>query len=135
MLKNLKKQRKAILKYINALLTRGVAVEPALTTDGSLEYSIDKGGFARTLFDITRGGKDIEGNELLLDGAPITFAAFDNPIDPDRIKQFQNFDLIPSLIGQVERDGTSVFGDFISPEEFTEGVLDDAGVGPNTPTW
>ena len=131
--KEFKKAKEGDPKYINALLTRGVAVEPAFTTDGSLEYGIDKGGFARTLFDITRGGKDIEGNELLLDGAPITFAAFDNPIDPDRIKQFQNFDLIPSLIGQVERDGTSVFGDFISPEEFTEGVLDDAGVGPNTP--
>jgi len=128
----LKKAQAGDPKYINALLTRGVAVEPSLTFDGSLVYSIDKAGFARTLFDITRGGKDIEGNEILLDGAPITFAAFDNPIDPDRIKQFQNFDLIPSLIGQVERDGTSVFGDFISPEEFTEGVLDDAGIGPNT---
>jgi hypothetical protein len=129
----LKKAQAGDPKYINALLTRGVSVEPSLTFDGSLVYSIDKAGFARTLFDITRGGKDIEGNEILLDGAPITFAAFDNPIDPDRIKQFQNFDLIPSLIGQVERDGTSVFGDFISPEEFTEGVLDDAGIGPNTP--
>lgn len=129
----LKKAQAGDPKYINALLTRGVSVEPSLTSDGSLVYSINKAGFARTLFDITRGGKDIEGNEILLDGAPITFAAFDNPIDPDRIKQFQNFDLIPSLIGQVERDGTSVFGDFISPEEFTEGVLDDAGIGPNTP--
>ena len=129
----LKKAQQGDPKYINALLTRGVAVEPALTTDGSLVYSIDKGGFARTLFDITRGGRDIEGKEILLDGAPVNFAAFDNPIDPDRIKQFQNFDLVPSLIGQVERDGTSVFGDFISPDEFAEGALDDAGVGPNTP--
>ncbi len=128
-----KKAQQGDPKYINALLTRGVAVEPSLTTDGSLVYSIDKGGFARTLFDITRGGRDIEGNEILLDGAPVVFAAFDNPIDPDRVQQFVNFELVPSLIAQVERDGTSVFGDFISPDEFAEGALDDAGVGPNTP--
>lgn len=119
-------------KYINALLNRGVAVEPSLTSDGSLVYSIDKGGFARTLFDITRGGIDIDGNKIELDGAPVTFAAFDNPVDPDRVQRFQNFELIPSLIEQVERDGTAVFGDFISPDEFAEGILDQQGVGPNT---
>ena len=118
--------------YINALLTRGVAVEPSLTFDGSLVYAIDKGGFARTLFDITRGGNDIEGNPIELDGQRVNFTGFDNPADPDRVADFKNRELIPSLIEQVERDGTSVFGDFISPDEFAEGALDDIGVGPNT---
>jgi hypothetical protein len=118
--------------YINALLTRGVAVEPSLTFDGSLVYAIDKGGFARTLFDITRGGNDIEGNPIELDGQRVNFTGFDNPADPDRVADFKNRELIPSLIEQVERDGTSVFGDFISPDEFAEGAVDDIGVGPNT---
>ena len=127
-----KKAQEGDPRYINALLTRGVSVEPSLTTDGSLVYSIDKAGFARTLFDITRGGLDIEGNPIELDGQRVTFTGFDNPADPDRVSDFKNRELIPSLIQQVERDGTSVFGDFISPDEFAEGALDDLGVGPNT---
>ena len=119
-------------KYLNALLVRGIVPQPFEDNKGNLIYDIQKEPFARTLYDITRGGRDIDGNEILLDGAPITFAAFDNPIDPDRIERYKNFELIPSLLDERDVLGGGVFGNFISPDEFAEGVLDNAGVGPNT---
>lgn len=76
---------------------------------------------------IGKTGKDIDGNDILLNGKPVQFSPFENIIDRDRIQRFISYDMLPALLEKVDDVGP-VFGEFISADQFADDVLEDYGL-------
>ena len=95
---------------------------------GATPYDINWQQFTKMHYEtVGKTGKDIDGNDILLNGKTVQFSPFENIIDRDRIQRFISYDMLPALLEKVDDVGP-IFGDFISADEFADDVLEDYGL-------
>jgi len=124
-------------RWLNKMYEYGIGFER--TAEGSEDYNKGRlyrltGGkeglkqFAKMHYKLVgQVGKDIDGNDIMLNGRPAIFSPFDNMIDADRIQRYVTYEMMPVLLEEVDDVG-QIFGPFISSEEFAEDVLEDYGL-------